>query len=64
MNKFIINTDKSKLDFNFIHHFISNSYWAKNRTVEDMKTCIDNSLNFGVYYQSKQIGYARVVTDY
>ena len=29
-----------------------------------MKTCIDNSLNFGVYLNKKQIGYARVATDY
>ena len=28
-----------------------------------MQTCIDNSLNFGVYLDGKQIGYARLVTD-
>ena len=44
--------------------FISNSYWAKGRTVDEMKICINNSLNFGVYINHQQIGYARVVTDY
>lgn len=59
-----IDTNRNRLDLNFVHEFISNSYWAKDRTLETMKTCIDNSLNFGVYLQNKQIGYARVVTDY
>jgi N-acetylglutamate synthase-like GNAT family acetyltransferase len=59
-----IDTKKERLDISFIHEFISNSYWAKGRTVETMKTCIDNSLNFGVYLNDKQIGYARLVTDY
>lgn len=60
-----INTDKSKLDRNFTHNFISNSsYWALGRTLADMQTCIENSLCFGVYLENKQIGFARLVTDY
>tara|TARA_B110000967_G_C18691496_1_gene463250 strand:- start:30 stop:437 length:408 start_codon:yes stop_codon:yes gene_type:complete len=60
----IISSKKRKLNIDFIHTFISKSYWAKGRTLETMKTCIDNSLNFGVYLNKKQIGYARVATDY
>jgi GNAT superfamily N-acetyltransferase len=59
-----INTDVKNLDLKFIHHFISTSYWAEGRTLEDVKTCINNSLNFGIYLNGNQIGYARVVTDY
>lgn len=59
-----INTDKTQLDLDFIHHFISTSYWAKGRTKAEVQTCIDHSLNFGVYLNGKQIGYARIVTDY
>lgn len=29
-----------------------------------MKILIDNSLNFGIYIDDNQIGYARIVTDY
>jgi GNAT superfamily N-acetyltransferase len=29
-----------------------------------VQTCIDNSLNFGIYLNNQQIGCARVVTDY
>lgn len=64
MNDLELSTDKNRLDLNFIHGFISNSYWAKGRTIETMQVCIDNSLNVGVYLLNKQIGYARLVTDY
>ncbi|MES2588426.1 MAG: GNAT family N-acetyltransferase [Bacteroidota bacterium] len=64
MKEIEINTDKNQLDINFINEFISNSYWAKGRTLQTMQTCIDNSLNFGIYLNKKQIGFARVVSDY
>jgi GNAT superfamily N-acetyltransferase len=64
MNTITITTDKNQLDINFIHAFISNTYWAKGRTVTEVQTCIDNSLNFGIYLNNQQIGSARVVTDY
>ena len=64
MSEIEINTSPEKLDVNFITNFISNSYWAKGRTVDQMKICISNSVNFGVYKNGKQIGYARVVTDF
>ena len=57
-------TDVKKLNVDFIHNFIANSYWAKGRTINEVGTCIDNSLNFGIYENDKQIGYARVVTDF
>lgn len=64
MENLIITSDKDKLDLEFITGFISQSYWAKGRSRETMQTCIDHSLNFGVFLDEKQIGYARVVTDY
>ena len=59
-----ISTDKNELDIEFINSFISNSYWAKGRTLDNMKVLVNNSLNFGLYLNDNQIGYARVVTDY
>lgn len=60
----IITTEKEKLDVEFIHLFIASSYWAKGRTLQEVQTCIDYSLNFGVYLNNRQIGYAHVVSDY
>jgi GNAT superfamily N-acetyltransferase len=59
----IISTDPSKLDITFIHGFLTKSYWAKGRSLAEVQTCIDNSCNFGVYLDGRQVGYARVVTD-
>jgi GNAT superfamily N-acetyltransferase len=60
-----ISTDKSRLDIDLIHNYLSNeSYWAKGRSIEKVKLSIENSICFGVYLDEAQIGFARVVTDY
>jgi len=64
-SSFYISTDKSKLDLKLIHNFLSNdSYWAKGRTIETVRKSIDNALCFGVFNGEKQVGFARIVTDY
>jgi len=64
-NKFYISTDKEKLDVKLILDFLNNdSYWAKGRSIETIQKSIENSLCFGIYKGSQQIGFARVVTDY
>lgn len=61
---FIVSTDKSLLQIETIHKFLSEeSYWASNRTIEQTMTAIENSICFGVYHDDKQIGFARVVSD-
>jgi GNAT superfamily N-acetyltransferase len=63
--EFTISTDRSHLQTNVIQKFLSEeSYWAKERTEEQTITAIENSLPFGVYRGEKQIGFARVVTDF
>ena len=59
-----VSTDKSKLDVPFIQHFLKDIYWAAGRTMEEVQTTIDNSFCFGIYLDDKQIGFARVITDY
>ncbi len=59
-----ISTDKNRLDVEVIQSFLCNSYWGKGRSIEDVQLSIDSSLNFGVYQNGKQIGFARIVTDY
>ena len=60
-----ISTDREKLDIRAIHSYLANeSYWAKGRTLETVQRSIENSLCFGVYLENKQVGFARVITDY
>lgn len=62
---FSISTDKNKLDLLSIHDFLAKETdWANGIPLETLKTSIDNSLNFGLYHKEKQIGFARVISDY
>jgi GNAT superfamily N-acetyltransferase len=60
----LISTDKTLLDVRMIYDFLSQSYWAAGRPFTIVKKAIENSLCFGIYCNKKQIGFARVVTDY
>ena len=63
--EFTISTDNNRLDIPLIHNFISTqSYWAQGRKLEIVQRALDNSLNFGIYKNTQQVGFARVVTDY
>jgi len=63
--EYTISTDNNRLDIGIIHDFISKqSYWAQGRQIETVQRALDNSLNFGLYKNDQQIGFARVVTDY
>lgn len=62
--EFLISTDKQRLQVDVIHKYLSeDSYWAKGRGREDTEKAIENSICFGVYYGSDQIGFARVISD-
>lgn len=64
--EYSISTDKSKLDVSAIHDFLCNrSYWAKGRSLDDVKQTINSSFCFGVYdNKDEMLGFARVVTDH
>jgi GNAT superfamily N-acetyltransferase len=63
--EYTISTDKERLDVPLIHDYLANeSYWAQGRKIEVVRRSLENSLNFGLYKNRQQIGFARVVTDY
>jgi len=63
--EYTISTNNDRLSIQLIHHFISNqSYWGQGRRIETVQRALENSLNFGLYKNNQQIGFARVVTDY
>ena len=59
-----VSTDKNKLNVLFIQNFLKDIYWAAGRTIEEVQRTIDASVCFGIYLDDKQIGFARVITDY
>jgi len=61
----LISDDRALLDRALIHRFLSErTYWAPGVPREIVERAIDHSLCFGVYKSGKQIGFARVVTDF
>jgi N-acetylglutamate synthase-like GNAT family acetyltransferase len=63
-DQYEINSDRSKLDLEVIHGYLSRSYWAEDIPEEVVKKAIENSLCFGVYNNDKQVGFARVISDH
>jgi GNAT superfamily N-acetyltransferase len=59
-----ITTDPARLDAEAIHRYLSESYWAKNRSRESVERSLNNSLCFGLYESAEQIGLARVISDF
>jgi N-acetylglutamate synthase-like GNAT family acetyltransferase len=64
MGKFLISTDRSKLEVDVIHKFLTQSYWAAGIPRETVVRAIENSLCFGVYDGADQVGFARVISDF
>jgi predicted GNAT family N-acyltransferase len=64
-NGYLFSTDKTKLQVDVIHHYLSKeSYWAQNIPYELVKATVEGSVCFGVYFDGRQIGFARVITDH
>jgi len=47
-----------------IYDFLKNSYWAENIPSSMLAKSMEHSLCFGVYEGPKQVGFARVISDY
>lgn len=63
MESVTISKDKDKLDVEFVHNFLTQSYWAEGRSVEKVRKTIEHSTCYGMYLDERQIGFARVVSD-
>jgi GNAT superfamily N-acetyltransferase len=61
---YIISTDPAKLDIDAIADMLRRAYWAQGRTREMIARYVQHSLVFGMYHKGRQVGLARVVSDY
>lgn len=59
-----ISTDLEKMDVNYIHSFLSNSYWSKDIPKTTLEKALKHSFCFALFSFNTQIGFARVITDY
>lgn len=61
---FLISTDDALLQLDVIYANLTRSTWARGIDVATVRQAVGNSLNFGLYDDGQQIGYARFITDY
>lgn len=61
---YYVSTEK-KIDTQQLMKLMKQTYWASERSEEDVITTIRNSLSFGAFDEKDNlVGFARVVTDY
>ncbi len=58
-----ISTNKTEMDTRAIHAYLTRSYWSSNIPIETVETAIQNSLCFALFKHTKQIGFARLISD-
>jgi N-acetylglutamate synthase-like GNAT family acetyltransferase len=62
--EFVVSTDHARLDLDVVHGFLTGCYWSKGISRERVARSIENSLCFGMYRDKKQVGFARVISDF
>lgn len=62
--EYLVSTDPALLDLDAIHAFLTRSSWAEGIDQETVRQSLAHSLCFGLYHEARQIGFARLVTDY
>jgi GNAT superfamily N-acetyltransferase len=60
---FTVSTDPARLDVELVHAYLTRSYWAAGIPRDVVERSLRESLCFGVYEGTKQVGFARLVTD-
>ncbi len=63
-DQFTVSADSSKLDIDAIYDFLTHCYWSEGIPRETVERAIEHSLCFGLFDGAKQIGFARVISDY
>lgn len=61
---YVVSTDRSRLDLDVVHGYLKRSYWAEGVPFDVVRRSVENSLVFGMYRGTEQVGFARVVTDH
>lgn len=63
-NEYAVTCDPAKVDLDVVAGFLAESYWAKGIPREVVARSVAGSLCFSLLREGRQIGFARIVTDY
>ena len=61
---FVLYDERDKADAELVHSMLVETYWAKGRSLQTVRDTIARCLCFSLYEGDRQIGFARVMTDY
>jgi GNAT superfamily N-acetyltransferase len=61
--EYVITDDPARVDLDALHAFLVTAYWCEGIPREIVERSVRNSLNFPLFHGSRQVGFARVVTD-
>jgi ribosomal protein S18 acetylase RimI-like enzyme len=60
---YFVSTDRGRLDLEAVLTMLRATHWGGDLTSESLGRAADNSLCFGLYNGTLQLGFARVITD-
>lgn len=63
MQPYEVSTEATRLDVAAIHAFLSGTYWSPGIPLSIVARAVENSVCVGAYYEGRQVGFARMVTD-
>jgi len=62
--EYVFTADKKRLDLEYLYHLLCvPSRYSSGLPPERFPPIIENSLCFSVFYQGKQVGFSRVISD-
>jgi GNAT superfamily N-acetyltransferase len=61
---FLVTTDPALLDSDTVFQFLADAKWWTELTTESLERALHNSLCFSLLEGDRQIGFARVITDF
>ena len=59
-----ITTDRTRINVDLVHAFLSSSYWAQGRSRAVVERSLDHSLCFSVFQRGQQVAFGRAITDH
>jgi len=59
----VVSTDPPRFDLDAIHGYLEKSYWAAGIPRDLVARAMEQSLCFGAFDGSRQVGFARVISD-
>jgi ribosomal protein S18 acetylase RimI-like enzyme len=62
--EYTLTDDPARLDVGMLCLLLWDTYWAANRSREFIEQSTRHSLNFSLFYENRQVGFGRVISDY